>query len=82
MREIRLVPPELGLIVATRGMLGVGIGLLLAGKLKRQRRVTVGYVLTAIGALSTIPLAIRVFRRQRTTNGRAQSGMTEPAFPS
>ena len=64
MRETRLSLPILGLIAATRGMLGVGIGLLLSGKLSRDRRVAAGVTLATIGALSTIPLMIRVFKGQ------------------
>ena len=51
------------LVAVTRGMLGAGIGLLLARRLG-NRRVQVGRVLLAIGALSTIPLARQVFRRE------------------
>ena len=62
--ELRL--PELGLIAATRGMLGAGIGLLLARKLSDDRRKGVGWTLVAIGALTTIPLAsIALGRRRR-----------------
>jgi hypothetical protein len=53
--------PTLLLVGATRGMLGVGIGLLLAGRLG-ERRVRVGRILVAIGALSTIPLARQIFQ--------------------
>ena len=60
MRETRLTLPEIGLIGATRGLLGAGIGLLLGGRLRRAQRTWVGAVLVAIGALSTIPLAFRV----------------------
>jgi hypothetical protein len=56
--------PELALIGATRGMLGLGIGLLLSDKLRRHKRM-IGTVLTAIGGLSTIPLAIHVLRRRQ-----------------
>lgn len=80
MREIRLVPPELGLIAVTRGILGIGIGLLLAGKLRRRGRMRMGVALTAIGAVSTIPLAIRVLRRHRTSNGQTRSPLDESAF--
>jgi hypothetical protein len=55
--------PELMLIAATRGMLGFGAGMLLAEHIGRDRRKLVGSVLLAIGAVSTIPLAIRVLRR-------------------
>ena len=61
--ELRL--PELGLIAATRGMLGAGIGLLLASKLRDKRRKGVGWTLVAIGALTTIPLARIAFDRRR-----------------
>jgi hypothetical protein len=58
-REVSV--PELALVAGTRGMLGVGIGLLLAGRLARARRLQVGRTLLAIGAASTIPLAWRIF---------------------
>lgn len=62
MQERRVSLPELFLIAATRGMLGLGAGLLLAGHV--ERRKLVGGVLVAIGALSTIPLALRVLLRR------------------
>jgi hypothetical protein len=64
--------PLLALIGATRGMLGLGAGLLLAPRLGRDHCKTVGGVLLAIGVLSTIPLALRVFgRSRRSTAGAA-----------
>lgn len=83
MREIRLKAPLLGLIAATRGLLGVGIGLLLAGRISRNRRAAVGWTLAAIGAASTFPLAMRVFRGQRNAepNGVPKRDVT-PAYPS
>jgi hypothetical protein len=61
--ELRL--PELGLIAGTRGMLGAGLGLLLADKLDDRQRKGVGWTLVAIGALTTIPLAMIVFGNRR-----------------
>jgi hypothetical protein len=58
--------PELALLAGTRGMLGAGVGLLLAEKLSEDRRKGIGWALVAIGALTTIPLAMIVFRRRRT----------------
>jgi hypothetical protein len=57
--------PELFLIAATRGMAGLGAGLLLAGRIDRDRRSLIGAVLLGVGALSTIPLAIRALGRHR-----------------
>ena len=65
--ELRL--PELGLVVGTRGMLGAGIGLLLADKLSHHQRNGVGWTLVVIGALTTIPLAMIVFSRGRRVQG-------------
>ena len=65
--ELRL--PELGLVAGTRGLLGAGLGLLLSDKLSDDRRRTVGWTLVAIGALTTIPLAMIVFSRRRQVQG-------------
>ena len=65
--ELRL--PELALVSGTRGMLGAGIGLLLADKLNDHQRKGVGWTLVAIGALTTIPLAMIVFGRRRQVQG-------------
>jgi hypothetical protein len=55
----------LGLIAVTRGILGAGVGLLLAGRLSERKRTVVGRILVAVGALSTIPLAIDLVTRRR-----------------
>ena len=64
--ELRL--PELGLVAGTRGLLGAGIGLLLADKLSDDRRKGIGWTLVAVGVLTTIPLAIMVFGHRRTVS--------------
>lgn len=65
--ELRL--PELGLVAGTRGMLGAGLGLLLADKLSNPQRKSVGWTLVAVGALTTIPLAMIAFGRRRRVQG-------------
>lgn len=57
--------PTLAAIAATRGILGVGLGLLIAPKMSRELRQAVGWTLLGIGVASTIPLATLVFRRPR-----------------
>lgn len=59
----KVTPPLLGAIAATRAMLGAGAGLLLARRIREQRRRKLGWTLLAIGIASTIPLAVAVFRR-------------------
>jgi len=64
MTKTELKLPELALIGGTRGLLGAGIGLLVADKLG-SRRKPIGWTLAVIGVLSTIPLAYLVFSRRR-----------------
>ena len=56
----------IGLIAATRGMLGAGIALLLGDKLNADQRRAIGWTLFLVGALSTIPLVMDVLGRRRT----------------
>ena len=60
MKKTELVLPEIGLIAATRAMLGAGIGLLVASRLSEQRRRVIGGSLVAVGVLTTIPLLLDV----------------------
>ena len=55
-----LTIPEIGLMLGTRVALGVGIGLLLSGKLRGDRRKGAGWALVAIGALTTVPIVMNV----------------------
>ena len=59
--RITLPLPVLFGIVATRAALGVGIGLLLADKLKGKRR-PLGAALVAIGVATTVPAVITLMR--------------------
>jgi hypothetical protein len=65
MKSIALPIPLLGAIAATRGMLGMGAGLLLSGSLSERHRTKVGWALVAVGVLSTLPLAAYVISRWR-----------------
>ncbi len=58
MKKPDVTLPELALIAGTRAMLGAGIGLLLADKIPGGQRRAIGWTLTIIGAITTIPLAI------------------------
>ena len=57
--------PELAIIAATRGAIGFGAGLLLAGKLGKERRTMIGWTLFLSGLASTIPIAMHVFGKKQ-----------------
>ena len=65
MKKAELTLPEIALIASTRGMLGAGVGLLLADKLNKDQRKAIGWTLLIVGAVSTIPLAIEVLNKRR-----------------
>lgn len=60
-RRIQLTLPTLASVAATRGLLGLGAGLLLAPKVTEKRRRALGLTLVGLGVASTIPIALRVF---------------------
>jgi len=65
MKRLDITPPELFLVASTRGILGIGIGMLVANRLRRSQRRAIGLTLLAVGALSTLPLAARILPRLR-----------------
>lgn len=60
-KKVTLALPELGLIVMTRAMLGVGVGLLLSRALRKRTARGAGIALIAVGAITTIPLGMRLW---------------------
>lgn len=62
MKKVELWLPQLFFIAATRGMLGAGVGLLIAGRLSRRKRRRIGTTLLAIGVATTVPAAFLVLR--------------------
>jgi hypothetical protein len=76
MRETRLTLPELGLIAGTRGALGFGLGLLLAGRWPEEQRRAVGWTLLLVGLISTVPLAVEVLGRLSRPSDVAAPGQT------
>ena len=63
MRDLTVTIPELVAVALTRGLAGVGIGLLVSEYLTPSERRTLGWGLLALGALSTIPLGMRILPR-------------------
>ena len=65
--EKNLTIPEIALIAVTRGAIGFGAGLLLAGKFKSERRRVLGWTLFLSGLASTIPIAMHVFKNNEAS---------------
>ena len=64
MMERKLTVAEIILIAGTRVALGVGLGLLLAGRLNKDQRQAAGWALAMVGGLTTIPLALGVIDKK------------------
>jgi hypothetical protein len=62
--ERKVTVPELALIAGTRVALGIGIGLLLSGRLNRDQRKAAGLALALIGGLTTVPLFMEVLGKK------------------
>ena len=60
MRQTTLRATDLMLLIGTRVALGVGIGLLLATRLNDRARRGAGVALLAVGALTTVPMALNI----------------------
>ena len=67
MKERKVTLPELMLVAVTRAMLGAGIGLLAAGFLNETQRIAIGWTLTVVGAVLTIPILMEIFGRRNNT---------------
>ena len=75
MNELTIDVPTFASIVGTRAALGIGVGLLLAERIPADRRRAVVGALVAVGAATTIPLAMRVFRGLRTADRHTPAGI-------
>jgi len=66
--------PEIAIIGGTRAALGAGIGLLLADRLNNDQRRAIGWTLVAVGAITTIPIAVQLFRGRRDEDRQGMGG--------
>ena len=80
MRQRPLSFPEIGLIAGTRAMLGFGLGLLLAGRMRDRQRRRIGWSLLLVGGLSTIPIALHLFRKAPIAESETKA-LARPARP-
>jgi hypothetical protein len=66
MHERQFSPLEFAIFAGTRVALGIGIGLLLSGRLSRDQRKAAGVALLAVGGGSTVPFVVNaIVKRAR-----------------
>jgi hypothetical protein len=70
--------PDIILIAGTRVALGVGIGLLVSTRFRREARQRAGWALLAIGALTTIPLVLKLRTAASRADEREHEAMGHP----
>jgi hypothetical protein len=63
MRKTELTIPQVAILAGTRGMLGAGLGLLLADRLPQPKRQAAGWTLLLVGLATTVPILFEVFGR-------------------
>lgn len=73
MTEKKLSIAEIILIAGTRVALGIGIGLLLSGRLSRDQKKAAGLALTLVGGLTSVPLALNVIGKKDEAERGLQS---------
>jgi len=66
MGNVTLSFPTFGFVVGTRAALGAGVGLLLARRLTERHRRRAGLALVLIGAATTVPAVMAVFRKRKS----------------
>ena len=85
MNRTPLSIPEIAIIAGTRAMFGAGVALLVSNRMSSDQRRAVGWTLAAVGAITTIPIAIQIFKSSRDErnegNGRHPRLAREAAEP-
>ncbi|HEY7337220.1 MAG TPA: hypothetical protein VH639_20180 [Bryobacteraceae bacterium] len=56
LKQRAITIPEIIMIAGTRVALGLGIGLLISGRLNKDQRKAAGWALLGVGIATTVPL--------------------------
>lgn len=73
MIERSITLPEMILWTGTRVALGAGIGMLISRRLGKDAMKAAGLALIAVGAFTTIPLAISIMGKKNLTRPEVRS---------
>ncbi len=74
MKQITLRGPDLMLLVGTRMVLGVGVGLLVATRLDERARRSAGIALLVVGVLTTVPILMNARAGAEPRTGSEAAG--------
>ena len=74
MNRTPLSIPEIAIIGGTRAALGAGVAFLLADRIGKEQRRAIGWTLLTVGLVTTIPIAIEIFRGQIKESGNGHQG--------
>jgi hypothetical protein len=72
-KTYKVTVPEIGIVAATRGMLGAGIGLIASNHMRPEARRSVGWTLLAVGALTTIPIVMALLGHREEGDSSAKA---------
>lgn len=72
MNTYRVTLPEMAIVAATRGMAGLGAGLLISSLVAPNTRRTLGWTLFALGAASTVPILMALTAKRNAPSGSAR----------
>jgi hypothetical protein len=64
MKRLRLNVPQMMFVIGTRAALAGGLGLLISERLEKRQRRTIGWILAGVGAVTTLPAAMMLFRHR------------------
>jgi hypothetical protein len=70
MMERALTVPEIAFLAGTRAFLGIGIGLLISGRLTDEQRKAAGLALTLVGVITAIPIALGIISGKSGSDGQ------------
>jgi len=71
MKTVVLNLPTFGFVVATRAILGAGVGLLLSERLSAEQRRAVAFTLIGVGVATTVPALMAVLDGRKKANSIA-----------
>jgi hypothetical protein len=65
MRDVTVSVPEMFFVAITRGLAGIGLGLIASEYVRPEARRPIGWGLLAIGLATTVPIAATLIGRVR-----------------